>query len=217
MNLKEYYYSLEPKRRVEVFRNFYNEVHADSEIKTDDEALLDFTEMVIETQDAIVIVNSLKEKMFKINTELEKIKTENERLEAFKEKYQETLNNLKFSYEEKLEEQKREHEKELSKFISERLESASQEVFMEDDLPQDIVNFVKLQVEKIRELMTFEKKSVEEIKKSYRDLIETSNDYMMKEFSKLIIEVLNEKNIFQHSKFKKIELQIMKRIEEVIK
>ena len=217
MNLKEYYYSLEPKRRVQVFRNFYNEVHSDSEIKTDNEALLDFTEMIIETQDAIVIVNSLKEKMFKLNSELEKVKTDNGRLEAFKEKYQETLDNLKISYEEKIEELKREHEQELSKFISERLESASQEVFIEEDLSSDIVNFVKLQVEKIRELMTFEKKNVEDIKKSYRDLIQNSNDIMMREFSKLIVEVLDEKNIFQHSKFKKIELQIMKRIEEVIK
>ena len=65
--------------------------------------------------------------------------------------------------------------------------------------------------------MTFEKKNVEDIKKSYRDLITNSNDIMVREFSKLIIEVLDEKNIFQHSKFKKIELQIMKRIEEVIK
>jgi hypothetical protein len=84
-------------------------------------------------------------------------------------------------------------------------------------LPQDIVNFVKLQVEKIRELMTFEKKGIEEIKNSYRDLSKNSTDQLMKEFSKLIIEVLDEKIIFQHSKFKKIELQIMKRIEEAIK
>jgi hypothetical protein len=217
MNLKEYYYSLEPKRRVEAFRNFYNEVHADTEIKTDDEALLDFTEMIIETQDAIVIVNSLKEKMFKLNDELEKIKTKNERLETFKEKYQETLDNVKFSYEEKLEDMKKDHEHELSKFISERLEGASSDDLQEDDLPSDIVNFVKLQIEKIRELMTFEKKSVNDIKKSYSDLSNSSNDIMMREFSELIVEVLNDKNIFQHSKFKKVELQIMKRIEEAIK
>lgn len=217
MNLKEYYYSLEPKRRVEVFRNFYNEVHADLDIRADDEALLDFTEMIIDMQDSIVIVNSLKEKMFKLNQDLEKTKTENERLKAFKKKYQVTLDNVKFSYEEKLEEQKKEHEKDLSKFISERLETATNEVFVEEDLPADIVNFVKLQVEKIREFMTFEKKSVNEIKTSYAALSSNSTDLMMREFAKLIIEVLDEKNIFQHAKFKKIELQIMKRIEEALK
>jgi hypothetical protein len=217
MNLKEYYYSLEPKRRVEVFRNFYNEVHADQEIKADDESLLDFTEMIIETQDAIIIVNSLKEKMFKLNEDLEDTKTKNERLEAFKEKYLETLDNLKLSYEDKFEDLKKEHEQELSKFISERLEGASSEIFIEDDLPSDIVNFVKLQIEKIRELMTFEKKSVIDIKKSYNDLSNNSTDIMMREFSKLIIEVLDDKNIFQHSKFKKIELQSMNRMEEALK
>ncbi|MDA3855959.1 MAG: hypothetical protein PF569_06860 [Candidatus Woesearchaeota archaeon] len=217
MNLKEYYYSLEPKRRVEVFRNFYNEVHADLDIRADNEALLDFTEMIIETQDAIVIVNSLKEKMFKLNEDLEKTKTENKRLKVFKEKYQVTLDNVKLSYEEKLEEQKKEHEKELSRFISERLETATNEVFIEEDLPSDIVNFVKLQIEKIRELMTFEKKSVTEIKTSYAALSSNSTDLMMREFAKLIIEVIDEKNIFQHAKFKKIELQIMKRIEEALK
>jgi hypothetical protein len=216
MNLKEYYYSLEPKRRVEAFRNFYNEVHADTEIKSDSEALLDFTEMIIETQDAIVIVNSLKEKMFTLNEDMEKVKLENSRLELFKEKYQETIDNIKLSYEEKLEDLKNQHDKELSKFISERLEGASSNMFEEEDISLDIVNFVKLQIEKIRELMTFEKKGAEEIKTSYLDLSKNSSDIMMKEFSKLIIEVLDDKNIFQHSKFKKTELQIMKRIEEAI-
>jgi hypothetical protein len=84
-------------------------------------------------------------------------------------------------------------------------------------MPQDIVNFVKLQTEKIRELMTFEKKNIDEIIKSYSDLSESSTDPIMREFSKLIIEVIDDKNIFQHSKFKKIEVQLMKRIEEAIK
>jgi hypothetical protein len=216
MNLKEYYHSLEPKRRVEVFRNFYEEIHSDQDIKTDNEALLDFTEMIIETQDAIIVVNSLKEKMFSLNDEMEKIKLDNSKLQAFKDKFQETLENVKLSYEEKIEELKKDHEKELSKFISERLEGVNSEVFSEDDLPLDIVNFVKLQIEKIREIMTFEKKGVEDIKNSYLELSINSNDLMMREFSKLIIEVLDEKNIFQHSKFKKIEIQIMKRIEEAI-
>lgn len=152
MDIQKSYYDLEPIKRLELFKQIYELVYNDSEIREDEESLDRLTELTTSLQSAITQINNVKEECVRLQEENKILRIEAEKLLHRDNEIDKVLKEFEEKHKKELKEKEESFNIEKARLIKEQIKEPLSTNLTEKklEIPFEINNFVKLKIEDFR-------------------------------------------------------------------